>query len=187
MILLLGFFVGTLLYYSHEDFIITTRPTIYPTTTAWDPSSGPLCTWTPPHAPPDCPVAAPPDYAGQTIYQSTSNLPPSLPEGCPCPTPPWPPDPRSPRTSSWCSRPSSACLSPELLPSSRKTAASPWLSSEDRNVYAKMTYGNRAQRGHGIKLLHWNKGPSFLQNKHQELETIIGGHTPHVLGLLRPI
>ena len=60
---------------------------------------------------------------------------------------------------------------------------STWLSSEDRNLYAKITNGNRAQRGHGIKLLHWNKGPSFLQNKHHEIETIIGGHTPHVLGL----
>ena len=46
-----------------------------------------------------------------------------------------------------------------------------------------MTFGNRAQRGHGIKLLHWNKGPSFLQNKHNDIETIIGGHTPHILGL----
>ena len=46
-----------------------------------------------------------------------------------------------------------------------------------------MTFGNRRQRGHGIKILHWNKGPSFLQNKHDDIATIIGGHRPHVLGL----
>ena len=58
-----------------------------------------------------------------------------------------------------------------------------WLSAKDRNFYAKMTYGNRRQRGHGIKILHWNKGPSYLQNKHDDIATIIGGHKPHVLGL----
>ena len=46
-----------------------------------------------------------------------------------------------------------------------------------------MVNGNRSQRGHGIKLLHWNKGPSFLINKHQEVETIVADHKPHVLGL----
>ena len=46
-----------------------------------------------------------------------------------------------------------------------------------------MIHGNRARRGRGIKLLHWNKGSSFLYNKHNEIENIIGGHTPHVLGL----
>ena len=46
-----------------------------------------------------------------------------------------------------------------------------------------MSHGNRGQRGHVIKILHWNKGPSFLQKKHQDIETIIAGHTPDVLGL----
>jgi hypothetical protein len=46
-----------------------------------------------------------------------------------------------------------------------------------------MVHGNRRHRGHGIKLLHWNKGPAFLKNKHQEVETIIAGHQPHLLGL----
>ena len=40
-----------------------------------------------------------------------------------------------------------------------------------------------SQRGHGIKLVHWNKGPSYLINKHQEVEIILANHTPHVLGL----
>ena len=39
-----------------------------------------------------------------------------------------------------------------------------WLSSTDRNFLAKMTHGNR--RGKGLKIIHWNKGPSFLRNKH---------------------
>ena len=57
------------------------------------------------------------------------------------------------------------------------------LSSKDRNSYAKMVNGNRGARGAGIKLLHWNKGPSYLYNKHHDIETIIAGHHPHVLGL----
>ena len=46
------------------------------------------------------------------------------------------------------------------------------LSSRDRNFYAKMVNGNRGARGSGLKLLHWNKGPAFLQNKHNEIETM---------------
>ena len=46
-----------------------------------------------------------------------------------------------------------------------------------------MVNGNRGARGAGIKLVHWNKGPSFLHNKQNEIETIIAGHHPHVLGL----
>ena len=53
----------------------------------------------------------------------------------------------------------------------------------DWNFLARMVNGNRSQRGHGIKLLHWNKGPSFLINKHQEVETLVADHRPHVLGL----
>ena len=57
------------------------------------------------------------------------------------------------------------------------------LSSRDRNFYAKMVNGNRGAKGSGLKLLHSNKGPAILQNKHTEMETIIAGHHPHVLGL----
>ena len=60
-------------------------------------------------------------------------------------------------------------------------AMPPWLSAKDRNFYAKCTFGNRRQ--HGITILHWNKGPSFLKNKHSELETVISGHKPHIFGL----
>ena len=58
-----------------------------------------------------------------------------------------------------------------------------WLSRKQRNSLIKSLNGNRKQRGHGIKISHWNKGPSYLQNKHQEIETIIAGHQPHMLGL----
>ena len=35
------------------------------------------------------------------------------------------------------------------------------LSKVELNFMARMKHGNRSQRGRGIKLLHWNKGPSF--------------------------
>ena len=51
---------------------------------------------------------------------------------------------------------------------------------EDHNFNARYTNGNRR---HGLKLLHWNKGSSLLENKVNEIETIIAGYRPHVLGL----
>ena len=44
-----------------------------------------------------------------------------------------------------------------------------------------MINGNGREKG--IKILHWNKGPSYLQNKVTQLETIIESHRPHILGL----
>ena len=52
--------------------------------------------------------------------------------------------------------------------------------SEDNNFNARYKYGNRR---HGLKLLHWNKGQSLLENKVSEIETIIGGYRPHIFGL----
>ena len=52
---------------------------------------------------------------------------------------------------------------------------------QDINTYARMTNGNRSQQG--IKLAHWNKGKGFLQTKIHEVENIISGYHPHVLGL----
>ena len=46
-----------------------------------------------------------------------------------------------------------------------------------------MINGNRGARGTGMKLIHWNKGPSFLRNKNEEIEALIANHHPHVLGL----
>ena len=66
---------------------------------------------------------------------------------------------------------------------SLKYVDKPHLSRKDRNFLARMLHGNRSQRGHGIKLVHWNKGPSYLANKHQEIEVIIENNKPHILGL----
>ena len=58
-----------------------------------------------------------------------------------------------------------------------------FLTKKMINFLARMLHGNRSQRGHGIKLIHWNKGPSFLTNKHEEIEAIVANNTPHILGL----
>ena len=49
------------------------------------------------------------------------------------------------------------------------------------NFYARYTYGNRNNRG--LKLSHWNAGSAFLQNKKNEIETLIADHHPHLLGI----
>ena len=58
-----------------------------------------------------------------------------------------------------------------------------YLSREERNMTAHTTNGNRGKRGRGITCLYWNKGPSLLSNKHQDLEILIAEHHPHILGL----
>ena len=60
---------------------------------------------------------------------------------------------------------------------------SSWLTRMQRNSKVRSENGNRGQRGRGIKILAWNKGNSLLQNKHAEIENIIAGHHPHILGL----
>ena len=57
----------------------------------------------------------------------------------------------------------------------------PWLTARVRNFLARMTFGNRKE--HGIKIIHWNKGPSYMENKHNDIEDVIASHKPHVLGL----
>ena len=58
-----------------------------------------------------------------------------------------------------------------------------WLDRRQRNKLNHVIYGNRGSRGKGIKCLYWNKGPSHLQNKQLDIETIIDSHKPHILGL----
>ena len=62
-------------------------------------------------------------------------------------------------------------------------AAVPLQSSilSDSNFYARITYGNRSNRG--IKLSHWNAGSAFLENKINEIEHVISDHHPHLLGI----
>ena len=60
------------------------------------------------------------------------------------------------------------------------------ITSEDfqlvnRNFLARYTYGNKRQNG--IKIVHWNKGSSYLENKMNEIEPIIQQHHPHIFGL----
>ena len=57
------------------------------------------------------------------------------------------------------------------------------ITSKDKNKDAHIYFGNRGQRGRGITLVYWNKGPSFLCNKRLDIESIVERHKPHVLGL----
>ena len=61
--------------------------------------------------------------------------------------------------------------------------SSVYISRIKRNKLAHITFGNRGKRGKGITCIYWNKGPSLLTNKHQDLETIIADHHPHIFGL----
>ena len=49
------------------------------------------------------------------------------------------------------------------------------------NFWARYINGNG--RGDGIRIIHWNKGSSFLENKKDELEAVIEKHKPHIFGL----
>ena len=51
----------------------------------------------------------------------------------------------------------------------------------DNNFYARYTYGNK--RESGLRLMHWNKGSSMLDNKMGEIEAVVHQYKPHVLGL----
>ena len=52
---------------------------------------------------------------------------------------------------------------------------------DDYNFLARYKYGNKS--GGGIKLCHWNKGSSFLENSINEIEQIIAEYKPHILGI----
>ena len=56
-----------------------------------------------------------------------------------------------------------------------------YLSGKERNRLVKAINGNRANRG--IKLAHWNAGSAHLCNKSTELEQVVSGLHPHVLGI----
>ena len=77
---------------------------------------------------------------------------------------------------------------PTSIPSNLKWCFPPWTcppwpssSSKSRNFIARMVNGNGRERG--IKIIYWNKGPSFLENKFNEIEAVIDDHKPHMLGL----
>ena len=51
----------------------------------------------------------------------------------------------------------------------------------DHNFYARYKFGNIKR--HLMKLMHWNKGSSYLKNKMDEIEAIVQQQKPHILGL----
>ena len=51
----------------------------------------------------------------------------------------------------------------------------------DVNFYARYTNGNRSNRG--LKICHWNMGSAHLENKTNEIETVLADLRPHVLGI----
>ena len=63
------------------------------------------------------------------------------------------------------------------------SAMYPWQDHKQRNKLAHITNGNREKRGRGINCVYWNKGPSYLVNKQQDIKGIIESHKPHILGL----
>ena len=52
---------------------------------------------------------------------------------------------------------------------------------ENKNFQARYKYGNKQKSG--LKLSHWNKGPAFLENRIDEIETIISKFSPHIFGI----
>ena len=50
------------------------------------------------------------------------------------------------------------------------------------NFQNRYLFGNKRSEK-GLKILHWNKGSSHLQNKMVEIKGIVETHRPHVLGL----
>ena len=54
---------------------------------------------------------------------------------------------------------------------------------QNDNFLTRQKCGNRRRKKNGITIMHWNKGSSFLQNKKDDIETIMEDYRPHVLGL----
>ena len=135
-------------------------------------------------------LARPMQYFPKPCTTSSGTLPDSSwasPWGCrhqASHTPPWslPPWPSLPNTGT-SQRLPCPTTHPMMNKQSFITNFAFQLSKVKQNFIARMLHGNRSQRGRGIKLLHWNKGPSYLRNKQHEVETLIEGHKPHVLGL----
>ena len=94
--------------------------------------------------------------------------------------PPWPP-PRQPPGPPQYQPPATSTSIGHVPGKAHLLDTVSWITAKKRNSITRMTHGNRKEKG--IKIIHWNKGPSYLENKYNEIETIIDGHRPHVLGL----
>ena len=51
----------------------------------------------------------------------------------------------------------------------------------DNNFLARYKYGNKQKNG--IKIMHWNAGGKHLANKIDNIESVINGYKPHLLGI----
>ena len=58
-----------------------------------------------------------------------------------------------------------------------------WMSRAEQNRLVHSLNGNREKRGKGITCAYWNKGPSFLINKQNDIKAILQDHKPHIIGL----
>ena len=58
------------------------------------------------------------------------------------------------------------------------------LAIADKNFEARYLYGNR--RANGIKIAHMNLGSGYLVNRMNDIEILVRGYTPHVLGISEP-
>ena len=183
LLVLLSCSLPIYVHLNQDSFKISINPNQYPTTHSVYISNQaiikPACCLTPGSV---SPTSRPPSGTSSTTRSAKpwSSLP--------CPQDPWPPPiPRELKYSAWLKLPSLASQklksSNPSKPSQLLEAPSSWLTMQQRNSKTKAETGNRGQRGRGIKLVAWNKGNSFLQNKHPEIENLIAGHHPHILGL----
>jgi hypothetical protein len=69
------------------------------------------------------------------------------------------------------------------LSNSSSTTVFIWITRAKMNKLAYTINGNRGQRGRGITCAYWNKGPSLLINKQEDIKSILEDHKPHILGL----
>ena len=59
-----------------------------------------------------------------------------------------------------------------------------WRTKTEINKVVHILNGNREGRGKGMTCLYWNKGPSLLVNKQDDILSAVRDHKPHVFGLI---
>ena len=83
--------------------------------------------------------------------------------------------------------PARGLTSPPPSVSFRLTSGNPNINKTEVCFYVNHNFWARYLKGNirrnGIKLAHWNQGPGFLSTKRSEIEHIINGYQPHILGI----
>ena len=51
----------------------------------------------------------------------------------------------------------------------------------DHNFESRYKFGNKKKNG--VKIMHWNPGSKHLHNKKGNIESVINGYKPHILGV----